>query len=441
MKLKKIFFIGCGAVGFALLEIMKRERLYYNCQFTLIEPRDIADISAVMTGRKYTHVKERMTRENYSSLLKDVDPSSLIVNVSVNVDSIMLLQFCKEKKALYVDTSLEQYQDYSHTNPTEVERYSEFKKNNLYHQQLEAEKVTQHAKRSMAVSSGFNPGYISEFAKKALVEYAKTKGKRLVKNNYAKLAHSLGLKQVQVVEYDTQKLKVKATPELFVNTWSAVGFYEEGTDLVMLSLNNQTIDGLEKSGVTLIKPTEGRPDTHIRFIPERGMDLTTQSTALDVEGNPFTYKGMLIPHQEIVSLSEFFQYGGDAPNVMYVYRPCDEALQSLEYVRKSGYKNLKEDYVVRSKDVISGYDSIGALLTFENGDKYGGWSICSIEDARRMKFLSGPTTMQVGAFLSSTIKYLVKHSNEGLILPEEMDYKTIFRDSQKYLGKVYFKKI
>ena len=50
-------------------------------------------------------------------------------------------------------------------------------------------------------------------------------------------------------------------------------------------------------------------------------------------------------------------------------------------------------------------------------------------------------TVQVGAFLSSTIKYLAKHSNEGLILPEEMDYKTIFRDSQKYLGKVYFKKI
>lgn len=111
------------------------------------------------------------------------------------------------------------------------------------------------------------------------------------------------MKEIQVVEYDNQKLKVKATPEKFVNTWSGIGFQDEASDLVMLSLNNDHKSDMEKE-FKLIKSTEVK-DTHVRFISERGMNMMRESVCLNGRGEPFNYKGMLIPHAEIITLSDF----------------------------------------------------------------------------------------------------------------------------------------
>jgi len=441
MKISKIYFIGCGGVAFATLEIFKKENLYYDCEFVIIEPKPhIPDLEWVMKGRKYKHVQEAITPANHKKLLKDISADTFVINLSVNVDSIMLVKYTKEKKALYIDTSLEQYWDFVKVPVDEITKYDQFKKNNLFEQQLVIEREMGKSKATTCLSCGFNPGYVSEFAKRALVEYAKTKGKKLEKNNYAKLGHELGLRRIQVVEYDTQQLRTHSTAQKFVNTWSAVGLQEEGTDLIMLSLCNQDMADLERDGVKLIKPT-GDPSTHIRFIPQRGMDGFCKGKTLDYDGKPFDYTGMFIPHQEIITLSDFFSYKGDAPSVMYIYRPCNEALAGLEFVRKNNYEMLKDERVVRADEIISGYDSIGSLLTFENGDQYGGWTVCSIDDAKKMHFKSGPTMVQVASFVSSVVAWSILHSKAGLIYPEDIDYDYIFNRSEKYLGKVYFKSL
>lgn len=440
--MEHVYFIGCGGVGFCLLEVFKLERLYYDCDFTIIEPKQhIEALDKIMKGRKYKHIAQPLTRENYKDLLKGVNSKTFIINVSVDVDSIMLLELAKQRKAWYIDTSLEQYQDYINMPIEKITRYSQFKQNNLFHQNLKAEDVMKDAKKTSVVSAGMNPGCISILAKKALVEYGKLKGKRLIKNNYAKLAYELGLTEVQCVEYDTQKLSIKATPELFVNTWSApVGIQEEATDLVMLSLNNDDIKELTEAGVHLIKPTEGG-DTSVRFIAERGMDLTRESETLDDDGVPFKYRGYLLPHAEIITLSEFLRYKGNSPTVMYIYRPCDEAMRSLEFMREANYKHLPNGVVVRAKDVLSGYDSIGALLHFKDGTRYGAWTVCGIEDVNDLKLLSNPTMLQVAGFMNATIKWILQNKGRGLVQVEEMSHDFIFNDAQKYLGKVFFKQI
>ena len=440
--MEHIYFIGCGGVGFCLLEVFKLERLYYDCDFTIIEPKqEIEDLDKIMKGRKYKHIAQPLTRENYKELLKGVNSKTFIINVSVDVDSIMLLELAKERKAWYIDTSLEQYQDFIHVPIDKITRYSQFKQNNLFHQNLKAEETMKDAKKTVVVSAGMNPGMISILAKKALVEYGKLKGKHLQKGNYAKLSYELGLKEVQCVEYDTQQLTVKATPDTFVNTWSSpVGIQEEATDLVMLSLNNDDIKEMTDAGIQLIKPTEGK-DTSVRFIAERGMDLTRESETLDDDGVPFKYRGYLLPHAEIITLSEFLRYKGNSPTVMYVYRPCDEAMRSLEFLRKANYEHLPNGVVVRSKQVLSGYDSIGALLHFKDGTRYGAWTVCGIEDTRRLKLLSNPTMLQVAGFMNATIKWELQNTNRGLVQVEEMGHDFIFKDAQKYLGKIFFKQI
>jgi len=443
--MKKLFFVGCGGVGFCLLEVIRLEKLFKTSKFVIIEPRDIPDLDYVMHDTDYVHVQEFVSVKNYRSLLKELDHESFLVNVSVNVDSIMLLKLCVEKNAHYIDTSIEQYHNYIRVKPEEIERYSQFKKNNLFHQNHLAFKVAGKSKKTRFVSSGENPGFVSQYAKRALIEYGKTKGRRLENGNYAKLGYELGLKEIQVVEYDNQKLKVKATPEKFVNTWSGIGFQDEASDLVMLSLNNDHKSDMEKE-FKLIKPTEVK-DTHVRFISERGMNMMRESVCLNGRGEPFNYKGMLIPHAEIITLSDFFKYKppgskkSDAPTVMYVYHPCDEAMKSLENFRDNGYKVLADYQVVRRKDVISGCDSIGALLVFENGEKFIGSTICSIEDCDKFGLLSGPTCLQVAAYMMGCIRFAMKHKNCGLNNSETIPHKELFKYSEKYMGKSIFKKI
>jgi len=440
----KIVLIGCGGVGFCLLEIMKLEKLYYDCVFMIIDPKkNIADLDEVMKGRQYTHVKEAITRDNHKKLLSIVDEKTFIINVSVNVSSVMLLKYATAAKAWYIDTSLEEYQDFIHVPIDTITKYSEFKQNNLYHQNLEAFKSVGKSRKTRIISGGANPALVNEFAKKALKIYATKKGFSFKDwdGNYAKLGHDMGLSEIQVVEYDTQKLKVKANKNLFVSTWSSIGFQEEAGDLVMLSLNNEDIKDLEKANFKLIKPTEGKSDTHIRFIAERGMNMMRESVTLDDKGKPFNYTGRLIPHAEIITMSEFFQYKGEAPSIMYVYRPCDEAMRSLEFFRENDYKELPKELVVRGDQVTSGYDSIGALLTFKNGDRFGGWTVCGIDDTRKLGILSNPTTLQVISFMLPAIKWALINKNKGLNNAETIPNAFIFKHGQKYMGKVFFKSI
>jgi homospermidine synthase len=439
--MNQIVMIGCGGVGFCLLEVFKKEVLYYECKFVIIEPKKvIEDLDEVMKGRNYIHIKKAITKENHLDILSCVDSHTFIINVSVNVDSIMLLELAKVKNAWYIDTSIEQYQDFVHTPIDQIKVYSQFEKNNLYHQNLEAFKVIGKSKKTRIVSGGMNPAMINEYAKKALNLYAESKGKKLENGDYAKLGHELGLKEILVVEYDSQVLKVKSTKDKFVNTWSSIGFQEEAEDLVMLSLNNGDLKKLGKT-FDLIKPNEGSKGTHIRFIPKRGMDMVRETIGMDYDGKPFKFTGMLIPHAEIITMSDFFTYKGNAPSIMYIYRPCDEAIKSLEFFKKNDYEELPKEIVVRGKDISKGWDSIGALLTFSNGDIFGGWTVCSIQDAKKLGFKSGPTCLQVCGFMVGAIKWALLNPKKGLNNAETIPHKFIFKHGSKYMGKEFFCKI
>ena len=435
----KIYFIGCGGVGYALLEIFKKEKLYYDCTFVIIEPKEIEELEYVMENRKYTWIQKPLTKENHKELLKGIDKKTFIINVSVNVDSIMILKLVKKHGSFYIDTSLEQYQDFKHVPVHKITKYSQFKKNNLYHQNLMAEKLLKNSDKTRLVSGGENPGFINEYVKKCLRMYAKKHKLELVNGDYGKLAFDCGLKEIQIVEYDSQKLKIKSTPSKFVNVWSSIGFTEEACDLVLLSFNNQDMKKMEEQGYNLIKPSEGNKDTHIRFIAEHGMNMTRTSKTLNDKGELFEFKGMLIPHAETITMSEFFSYNGDAPTIMYIYSPCEEASKALEYVRQNDYKQLEENITVRNKDIISGWDSVCCLLKFKDGKQVIGGSILGKKDINKMKFKSGATTIQVGAFMNASIKWIIRNPNEGLLQAENIPHKFVFDNAEKYMGLSMFK--
>ena len=280
------------------------------------------------------------------------------------------------------------------------------------------------------------------FFKRGIREYAKSIGKTIVKGNYAKLAYDLGLKDIIIAEYDSQKTHLRPTKKKFINTWSCMGYELEASDNVMLSLDNESIAEMEASGITLIKPNEGNAKNLI-FLDELGLNVKRSAITLDHDGNPFEYEGLLIPHAEICSLSEFLQYRGNAPNIMYVYRSCDSSIESLGNLKTNKYKVLPDYHVLESDDILPhGFDSIGALMKFDNCLNYWCGSVLSIEDTRQLGFkVGGPTGVQVAGFLYACIDFMINNPDYGHNESETVPHKELFKLADKYMGKIYCKQI
>jgi homospermidine synthase len=437
--MNKFVFIGFGAVASALVETFNLEKVFYMIPFYIIEPKDIN--IELLKYRNYKHIQNGITLKNHKQLLKDIDDKTLVIDLSVEVDSIMLIKYCKEKGSFYLNTSVENWSEFENPDNKLKNNYEEFKNNTLYHRELIVDEILKNTKKTRIVNMGFNPGFIQEYCKLGIKEYAKLKGKKLINGNYARLGSELGLKSIFIVEYDTQKTNIKPKKDTFYGTWSTRGFESEASDYVMVSLNNDDIKILEDKGVKLIKPTDGDKNTHIRFLLERGMNVQKQSKTLDHNGKPFNYNGMLIPHAEIVSMSNFFNYKGDSPTIMYIYRPVDIAIDSLKRFRDNNYHPLKNDYVLQNKDILpNGYDSIGALMTFDNGEQFWAGSVCSIEDVRKLGYkFAQATTVQVAGSLYSTILFIINNPNFGFNEPETLKSAEIFKYGQKFMGKTFFK--
>jgi len=452
--------IGFGAVAYGLLEIFNKEGTFLDCNFTIIEPKDKSDeLNKLFANRPkgYTFIQKEITPRNCSRLLNICDENTFIVNLSVNVDSIMVLKQARRHKSNYVDTSLEMYEN--HIQPKiaieDITEYKQFEKNNLYHQNEMAFKAMKGSRKTRVISCGMNPFLVNQFAKRALRFYGESKGVDVdeMDGDYAKAGWELGLKRILITEYDTQKFKTKSNKQLFVNDWSARGLESEALDLVMMSLNPSDMKKYGKK-YNLIKPTEGDRTTSIRFLPVRGMDMMEQATILDYEGNPFRYRGYLIPHAETITLSQFFHYKPprstlkkQSPSIYYIYRMCDEAIRALDFIRENDYKPLPFEHVVMGNEIKSGWDSVGVLLEFKDLERLADkkinrvWAgtVLSIDDTRAMGFESGPTVIQVVSSVNACIHYEIDFSGKGLNNAETIPHKYIFERTEKYLGKVYMK--
>ena len=441
----KFLMIGFGSIATSLIELCNLEGKYFNIPITIIEPKEIRH-PELFENRNVKHIKQALTPDNYKQLMKGINEKTLVIDLSVNVDSLMIIKYCLEKGCAYINTSIENYEIGNNKKKQNL-TYNDIKDNTIYHRQLILEKLYHENKTSknpIIVNAGQNPGFIQQYFKFALKQYAKMQGKKLMNGDYAKLAHELGLKEILLCEYDSQKTNLKANKTNFYNTWSCVGLQEEASDYTTLSLNNEDIEKMEKQGIKIITPDEGEA-SNIRYLPEYGMNVKRSGICLDHTGEPFKYDGgMLIPHSEICSLSRFLQFQDDSPTIMYVYRVCDVAIESLKHFKDNNYKVLKNNYVLEQKDIIDkeGFDSIGTLLIFENGDKMWCGSVCSNNDAIKLGFkISTATSIQVSGAVFSFIEYMFNHPEEGLNEAETLHHDELLKTAKKFLGNFYCKMI
>jgi len=236
----KLLIIGCGSVSQCAIPLILK---LINMPPKNITIMDFVDNrhrvkGALDKGVNYT--MERIVEENYKELLgKYVGPGDMIIDLAWNIDCNATVEWCRNNKVLYANTSIEEWNPYKDSERNDPTKYT------LYTRHMQLREMIKrwgdNNGTTAVVDHGANPGLVSHFTKRALIDIAQKiisenpRDERAVQlesalqeKNFARLAQIEGLKTIHISERDTQITNRPKEVNEFVNTWSIEGFFEEG---------------------------------------------------------------------------------------------------------------------------------------------------------------------------------------------------------------------
>jgi homospermidine synthase len=435
----KVLIIGYGAVARCMLPILLKhvEIPYGNITIIDFENKAPALRGWIGKGIKYRHL--RITPENLDSVLsKYLSSGGLLIDLSWNLDTCTIIKWCHDHDVLFANTSLEVWDSIA-----EIESKDPVEKS-LYRRQMRLRELSKGWGDGVTavIDHGANPGLISHFVKQALIDISErlivddkvsTDEAELLKalvrtQNFAELSMALKIKVIHCSERDTQITRNPKKVDEFVGTWSIEGLREEGTAPAEIGWGTH-----EKTMPPLAFAPSSGPKNQI-MLAQMGMNTWVRSWVPDTE-----IVGMTIRHGEAFGLSDKFTVwkGGRPvyrPTVCYAYMPCDDTMDSLHELRCRNYEMQSKLRILKEKEIVSGADTLGALLM---GHEYGSWwcgSILTIEEARKLAPGQNATTVQVAMGVISAVMWMIEHPRQGLCTPEDLPHDYVLRIAKTYLG-------
>src|ERR1700722_8675525 len=163
----RIVLVGFGSIGQGGLPLILRHLGLPAERVAIVSADEVGHEEAARFGVKF--IKQRLTRENFRRTLDPlVGRGDFLLNVSVDVSSVALIRYCWEKGALYLDTCIEPwpggYTDPS-LSPSRRPTYA------LREEALALRKERPQAPTAV-LTHGANPGLVSHFMKRALLNLA-----------------------------------------------------------------------------------------------------------------------------------------------------------------------------------------------------------------------------------------------------------------------------
>lgn len=436
----KVLVIGYGSVCKCTLPILFKHISIPYKNVTVIDFADKRDELKSWIKKGVRYFQERITPINISQILaKHVSGGGLVIDLAWNISCIDIITWCHDNKVLYVNTSVEEWDPYA-----DIHDKSPFEKS-LYNRQMLIREATSKWNHSTTaiLDHGANPGLISHFTKKGLVDIAnayikdpstpkktaKTLEKLISERDFAKLSMDMGVKVIHCSERDTQITNKPKEVDEFVGTWSIEGLREEGISPAEMGWGTH-----EKEIPLMMSYPEYGPKNQA-FLSQMGMNTWVRSWIPNQE-----IIGMVIRHGEAFSISDDLTVwkNGRAvyrPTVHYAYMPCHETLSSLHELRCRNYE-LQPKLRIMSDEITSGEDVLGALIM---GHKYSSWwtgSILSIEESRKLVPHQNATTMQVAIGIVSAIMWMLENPEESVCLADDLPYDYILNIAKPYLGKL-----
>ena len=437
---KKVLFVGYGAVAQCTLPILLKNVKLPAGNITIMDFQDRSEIVKEWAAKGVRFVHDRVTRENLDSLLRRyLSAGDVLIDLAWNIDCCEILQWCRDRGVLYINTSTELWDPYegaANKHPTEL---------TLYWRHLKVRKMTAKWPKggpTAVMEHGANPGLISHFTKQGLIDIGerlitdkKVKGsdaeniRQLINDqSFNHLARRLGVKVIHVSERDTQITDKPKRVNEFVNTWCVEGFREEGITTAEMGWGTH-----EKELPPFAYEHAEGPRNQI-CLARMGINTWVNSWVPN-----YCINAMVVRHGEAFTISDKLTVweNGKAvyrPTVHYAYCPCDCAIASLNELRGYDY-NLQPDIRIMTDEIISGSDILGALLM---GHDYNAWwtgSDLSIEESRRLVPHQNATTMQVAVSVVAATMWMLENPDRGVCVPDDLPHEYILKIAKPYLGK------
>jgi homospermidine synthase len=425
----KIVFVGFGSIGQGVLPLILRHIGTSSDRITIVTAENSGRSEAEQFGVKF--VKTALTRDNYRQVLEALlEPGDFLLNLSVDVSSVALVQLARERGALYLDTCIEPWAG-GYTDP-----HATVDSRSNYTMRLEALALRKGAEKAptAVLTHGANPGLVSHLVKQALLNIAKDTGVEAdmprSRESWAKLAQTLGIKVMHIAERDTQVTRVPKIADEFVNTWSVDGFVSEGA-----------------------QPAELGWGTHEKHFPADGGRHTVGSGCAIYLNRPGAstrvrtwtpqaghFHGFLITHSEAISLADYYTVmDGERvayrPTSHYAYHPCDNAVLSVHEFAGNNW-HLQSHKRIMLNEISSGVDELGVLLAGHKKNAYWYGSQLSIEEARNLAPYNSATSLQVTSAALSGMIWAIENPNRGVVEPDDMEFQRPLQICTPYLGKV-----
>ncbi len=446
----RILLLGYGGVSQCTLPLLLRHIDMPRDRITVMDLIDYGSspILAPFLKEGVKFVQEHIVRDKYKEQLKKyVGPGDILIDLAWNMACTDLLQWCHDNDVMYINTSVElwdPYEDFEHKLTTD---------RTLYVRHMAIRKMIKEwggkPSATAVLEHGANPGLVSHFTKRALIDIAKKiiaekpKDPRcaslkslMAEGAYNKLSHQLGVKVIHISEIDTQISNKPHGPEEFLNTWSVEGFFEEGT-----------------------APAEMGWGTHERILPPGArMHVSgprNQICMAQYGINTFVRSrvpsqdivGMVVRHGESFTISDYLTVNGEdgtpvyRPTVHYAYWPCAAAIASLHALRARSYK-MQEKYRIMEDDILpGGRDELGVLLMGHDFKSWWAGTILTIDETRRLVPHQNATTLQVAASVLGALFWMIKNPRAGVKIPDQLPHEEIMQIADPYLGEIVSKPI
>ena len=426
----KLIILGFGSITPAVLPLILKHIDIKPSQIEVIAANSgNQHLTEQVVGVAFT--KFKLTQTNYESFLKPrLNKGDILLNLTFGISSFDLIELCRQQQAMYLDTDIG---NWSSVNPSQ---------NSAHESRLELTKKKQQLKSgpTALVMHGANPGLITHFAKRAVLEVAKkTLAEELINelranNRWGELAQKSHILAMHMVEKDTQgrASNQPITTTEYSNTWSVDSWlYEAGQ-------NAAFVLGEHESALPSYAVSRDNIINHSRIIElnKRGAEVQVKSFLPSTN----IFQGFLILHEEIFALGELFlkknKNSTYQPSIYFVYHPCQNAITAMHDAAMQGWpSSISKPKRILLDDIVEGQDELGMLI-FQNNSPNIYWfgSRLSIHEVRRLAANNNATTLQVSAGVLAGLVWIIKNPQLGLIEPEQVDFEQALEIASPYLG-------
>ena len=428
-----IVLVGFGSIGKGVLPLIERHFTYDKSKFVVIDPSD--KDRHLLDQRGIRFVKEALTASNYRQvmepLLRAGPGQGFCVNVSVDVESLAMIELCREIGAFYIDTVAEPWKGFYFDEKLPMAARTNY----ALRETILAARRKNPGGTTAVNCCGANPGMVSWFVKQALLNIATDLGLKseepTSKEGWAQLMMDTGVKGVHIAERDTQRSKNPKPLNVFVNTWSVDGFVAEGLQPAELGW------GTHEKWIPSNAHTHNQGSGAAIYLMQPGANTRVRTWC----PTPGPQYGFLVTHNEAISIADYFTVREGAkiafrPTCHYAYHPANDAVLSLHEMFGAAGKVQPTWHILDENEIVDGIDELGVLLYGHNLNAYWYGSQLSIEETRTIAPYQNATGLQVTSAILAGMVWAIENPKAGIVEADDMDFRRCLQVQMPYLGPV-----